>query len=149
VGGVPRGVPVATDGWWPASPSPCPRSTRRTARSSASSCSPASSRDVATGSPVTGTERVWDDLQVTLVRGSADDLIAPTVRSVKLSTSGGVIMAKVDASDDSDIASIDVTQFGAMDAAHIGFTSGNWTLGPDGTYDVTFDWVVCRRRRSA
>ena len=130
---------VATKGWWPASPVTLstidtPRGREQRLIVLLAQFRPTS----AAGQTVTGIERVWRDLQVTLFRGPGTDVIAPTVRSVKLSMSEGMVTGKVDASDSSGISRITATRFGTLGATPFSFASSDWTHVPGGTYDVTF-----------
>ncbi len=100
---------------------------------------------------ITGTERVWTDLKVKLVRaipnvgrhlshateGTAPDLIAPTVSSVTLSNVGHQWTATVDATDKSGILRIDVTQIGAESAEPFSRTFTPDPLRTD-LYEVPF-----------
>ena len=138
-GDIPE-LQIAPDGWWPTSPVTV--STINTPDGVEQRLIVLPGQFLATsaaGQPVVGTERLWSDLQVTLVRGAPADTLAPSVRSVSLTKVGDTVSAQVDASDDSGIARIDVTQFGVADAAHFTFTDADWTIGPGGTYDFSFD----------
>ena len=135
----PKEIQVATDGWWPETPVQV-----RTVGTSGGGDQrlivlPGQFRSTsaAGGSAVTGVERLWTSLDVELIRGSADDNIAPSVNSVDLVKVGDTVTAKVDASDASGVSRIDVTQDSGGIAAH--FSRSPVMPGGDGTYDLSFD----------
>jgi len=111
----PQEYQIATSGWWPADP---------TSVSTIATTGGPEQRLVvlpgqflstsAAGATIAGTERLWTDLTVELIRSAPSaDTVGPTVRIVNLSTDGTTVTASVDASDASGISRIDVTQVGA------------------------------------
>ena len=147
---------VATDGWWPANLTTL--STIVTIMASGDVDSrqqrlivlPAQFMSTsAPGETVTGIERVWTSLDVELVRlpehatpEQIHDTIAPTVRSVTLTKAGDTVTAKVDASDENGISSIEVVHTGDDGTTTYSFPSDlkpDLTKNADGTYHLSFD----------
>ena len=147
---------VATDGWWPSN-----KVVVRTVFGTTPADShqwlvimPGQFQAALGGSTVVGTERLWRNLSIKLVRGPvpsatgsavARDTVAPVVNSVKLSVSSGTWTAVVDAYDPaidaqtpgSGIAAIDVTPIGGGSAGDVLFSPVTPWSGT--TYDLSFD----------
>ena len=124
---------LATDGWWPSSPAVLSTIQTPTGGEQRLVVLPGQFLSTSpTSDQVSGTERVWGNLHVTLVRtppGAPDpsDTIAPTVHSVSLSNDGTTWTASVDATDTAGIASISVTQLDGSNADTVPFSVGGNT----------------------
>ena len=124
---------LATDGWWPSSPAVL--SSIQTTDGGEQRLVVLPGQFLSTSprtEQVSGTERVWDSLHVTLVRAPSNapnrsDKIGPTVHSVTLSNDGTTWTAKVDAEDLYGIASVSVTQLDGSNADTVPFSVGGDT----------------------
>ena len=127
-----------TDGWWPAKPVTVRTIDTRDGSTQKLIVHPGQFLPTSGGEDgVTGTERLWIDLDVELIRGSAAENTPPAVRKVDLVKVGDTVTAKVDASDASGVPRVDVTHDGGGSAAHV--SRSPVAPGADGTYDVSFD----------